>query len=212
MKRMLAAAMAVAAVTSPAHARPVSYPGGWTIWLQRDDAAASALVHFTPHRGYSIGLRIEDMNAHDRQRTQAVATWLIRRWNAQHSQGNLYLRGALGQAQGHGARETAADLEAMADWETRRVFVSAGVRGLADEWERPVAEAKARVGVAPYVADFGALHTWLMLEADWKPERADRDGGPLIGRPLVRLFTGVHLFELGASTEGEVFASYILRL
>lgn len=210
--KSLCAAIAIAALGAAggATARPVSYPGGWTVWAQRDDAAASLLVHYTPHRAYSVGLRVEEGAAHTRTRTQLVLTWLALRRNERHAQANLYLRGALGQADGHGGSETAADAEVMADWETRRLFASFSGRLISDG--DGSGEAKARVGIAPYVGDFGDLHTWLMLEADWKPERADADGGPLIGRPLVRFFRGVHLLEVGASTQGEVFAAYILRL
>lgn len=210
--KSLCAAIAIAALGAAggATARPVSYPGGWTVWAQRDDAAASLLFHYTPHRAYSLGVRVEGETAHDRTRSQLVLTWLAARRNERHAQANLYLRGALGQAEGHAGRETAADAEVMADWETRRLFASLSGRLISDG--DGSGEAKARVGIAPYVGDFGDLHTWLMLEADWKPERPDADGGPLIGRPLVRFFRGVHLLEVGASTQGEVFAAYILRL
>jgi hypothetical protein len=210
--RCLCAATVCAALfaASASQARPVSYPDGWTLWASRDDAASSLLVHYTPMRAYSVGLRHEVEDLHERARTQAVLTWLAWRRNERHSQANLYLRGALGEADGHAGRETAADAEVMADWETRRQFVSLSARYLSDGGAATA--VKARVGIAPYVADFGALHTWLMLEADWKPERGDREGGPLIARPLVRLFFDVHLLEFGASTEGEMFAAYILRL
>lgn len=61
-----------------------------------------------------------------------------------------------------------------ADWENRRLFVSYENRyvnaGAFDElWTQ-----KGRVGVAPYVAEAGALHTWLMFEAGYSAEAIKR--------------------------------------
>jgi hypothetical protein len=51
----------------------------------------------------------------------------------------------------------------------------------------------ARVGYAPYEGDSGDLHTWLMLEIDHRPE----DDDPITATPLVRLFKGPLLLEMG---------------
>lgn len=54
-----------------------------------------------------------------------------------------------------------------------------------------------RVGVAPYIGDFGDLHTWLMLEVQHDPETEE----PVTVTPLVCFFRGVQLVELGYTPE-----------
>lgn len=207
MKRLFAAGLALAALTGhPAQARPVSWPGGVTVMAERTGDDAGVLVHYTVDPRFSLGLRQQWDAYGDPARTHLVATRLLRRWNEPSSQANLYARLGLGVAEAAG-RTGSADVEVMADWETRRWYLSAAAKGTRDGSDSG-AQLKARVGVAPYLGDFGDLHTWLMLEADWKPERAD----PVLARPLVRFFYDVHLLELGWSSDDEAFVSYILRL
>lgn len=207
MKRILAAGFGLAALmAATAQARPVSWPGGVTVMAERTGDDAGLLVHYTVDPRFSLGLRQQWTPDGDPTRTQIVATRLLRRWNEPAAQANIYARAALGVSEAAG-RTGAADVEMMADWETRRWYVSAAAKGTRDGSDS-TGQMKARVGVAPYLGDFGDLHTWLMLEADWKPERAD----PVLVRPLMRFFYDVHLLELGWSSDDELFAAYILRL
>ena len=59
---------------------------------------------------------------------------------------------------------------------------------------------QARVGVAPYIGDYGDVHTWLMLQV----EHAPSDRYPVTITPLVRLFQGTKMLEAGVSTRGDV--------
>lgn len=65
----------------------------------------------------------------------------------------------------------------------------------------------ARVGVAPYVGDYGDLHTWLMLEVEHNPEADDK----FTLTPLVRLFKDVHLVEAGMGDDGSVLFNWVIR-
>lgn len=207
MKRRIAAGACLAALwATTAQARPVSWPGGVTVMAERTGDDAAVLVHYSVDPRVSLGLRQQWTPDGEPARTQLVATRLVKRWNEPASQANLYARAGLGMAEGPG-RTGAADLEIMSDWETRRWYLSAAAKATRDGSDA-TGQLKARVGIAPYEGDFGDLHTWLMLEADWKPERAD----PVLVRPLVRFFYDVHLLELGWSSDDELFAAYVLRL
>ena len=87
-----------------------------------------------------------------------------------------------------------------ADWETRRVFVSWDSRARDYGIDQSVSHA-ARIGLAPYVAEFGALHSWAMLQVENHPE-ADN---PLQVTPLLRFFRGPLLVEAGYTLEEERF-------
>ena len=194
---------------SPAEARPVSYPGGWTIMQMNNGDMSSLHVHYSPSAKDSIGLYVERNWDLDTQFTGLQYNRLVKRWNAPKSQGNLYFTAAAGEARSFDGRESglAGFVGVAADWETRRWFISYEGRAYDFGFDQ-VARQSARVGVAPYVGDFGDLHTWLMLEVENMPE-ADT---PVLVTPLVRFFKGVQLVEIGYTPETEEFMfNYVLR-
>ncbi len=178
-------------------ARPVSYTGGWTIIEESDRQASSALVHYTPAPSWSIGLRTEVNRDNDYAIYSVHPTLLAKRWFGKDYQGNLYFHGGIGVASGVDgnplSNETAVYGGIMADWETRSLFAGYRSRYLdAGHFGDQFMHA-ARVGYAPYEGDSGDLHTWLMLEIDHRPE----EEVPITATPLVRLFKGPLLLEVG---------------
>jgi hypothetical protein len=175
----------------------VSYTGGWTIIEESDRQASSALVHYTPAPSWSIGLRTEVNRDNDYAIYSVHPTLLAKRWFGKDYQGNLYFHGGIGVASGVDGNplrdETAVYGGIMADWETRSLFAGYRSRYLdAGHFGDQFMHA-ARVGYAPYEGDSGDLHTWLMLEIDHRPEEED----PITATPLVRLFKGPLLLEVG---------------
>lgn len=194
------AVVSVSAVSAvSAHARPVSYAGGWTLIEDTDRQSTTGLVHYSPTAAYSLGARVEWDRRDDILFTGGQATWLAKRWFGEDHQANLYLWGAAGVAQGVGDNPgdatEAVQFGIMSDWETRRLYASyrASVRDFGD-LDASAMQA-ARVGFAPYEGDTGDLHTWLMVEVDHRPDNPD----PLGVTPLLRFFYGPALFEAGWS-------------
>ena len=191
--------LATLAVASTAHARPVSYAGGWTVMEETDRGASSAIVHYSPSAFYSVGLKADWDRRKDILFTGAQATWLAKRWFGEDHQANLYVWGAAGVAQGvgdgPGGDALAGQLGVMADWETRRWFL--GYRAAARDYGALDASAfhAAKVGVAPYIGDTGDLHTWLMVEVDQRPDAPEA----VDVTPMIRFFKGEALLEAGWS-------------
>lgn len=201
MTRWIAAVCLALAGLTTAQARPVSYEDAWTVITENDRAMNSLWIHYTPDRRYSVGYKGELHRDEDIVFHGAQLTWLAKRWFGPDHQANLYLFGAGGLAYGVDANpmdETpAGSAGLMADWETRRLFVSYMARGFAAGDGTRHAGQAARAGIAPYVANTGGLHTWLMVQVDNRPE----SGEPLTVTPLVRLFKGAVLFEAGWTLE-----------
>jgi len=175
----------------------VSYTGGWTIIEKSDRQASSALVHYTPAPSWSIGLRTEVNRDNDYAIYSVHPTLLAKRWFGKDYQGNLYFHGGIGVASGVYGNplrdKTAVHGGIMADWETRSLFAGYRSRYLdAGHFGDQFMHA-ARVGYAPYEGDSGDLHTWLMLEIDHRPA----EEVPITATPLVRLFKGPLLLEVG---------------
>lgn len=190
-----------------AHARPVSYPGGWTLMLKNDKDLNSVHVHKTLNPKNAIGLRHEYDRANSINATFIQHNALLKRWNAKGSQGNLYLKSGIGVATAGNDTAPAAFTGLAADWEDRRKFISYAnhfhTAGNLDSYIKH----QARIGVAPYIGGFGDLHTWLMLQADYNA--GDQDNFSVT--PLVRFFQGTHMLEAGYNLDDGMMLNYIKR-
>ena len=192
-------------------ARPVSYPEGWTLILDNNDIQNSAIVHYTLDTNHALGLRLRYDRDDDFSFVGAQLNRLIKRWNKPDSQANIYGHAALGAViddqSGPLAREDDLGffIGLSGDWETRRYFVSAN----AEHWENgrfgDFSSFRGRLGFAPYVANTGALHTWIMVEGRHRPQRDNA----LSSAAILRLFKGANLLELGIDDQGEALLNYI---
>lgn len=192
-----------------ADARPVSYPGGWTAMQTNTGDFSSVHLHYSPTFQDSIGLYSERNWGGDWHFTGVQYNRLLKRWNEQHSQANLYLKGGVGQADpfGEGGAKLAGFVGVAADWETRRWFTSYDARAYELGFDQTFRQS-ARLGVAPYIGDYGDLHTWLMVQVENQPESET----PTTLTPLVRFFYDVQLLEVGYTPETERFMlNWIVR-
>lgn len=203
MTRFLIFLIALALPTLAA-ARPVSYAGGWMVHTENDRAINSASVIYSPTARYSIGAKTEYFN--DTNNTLHTLTYnrLLARWNERHSQANIFLLTGVGAGEFADETAFAGSIGLAADWETRRYYTSYKVRGMAADNGEGMFQQKARVGVAPYVANYGSLHTWLMLELDHQPAQEHN----VTITPLVRLFRDDWLVEAGYSNQKDVLFNF----
>lgn len=163
-------------------------------------------IHYSPSFQYSLGYLAEYLDDIDEPVHFAQYNRLEKRWNKLHSQANVYTKTGVGLHDENGGQ--AAYFTGFAtDWETQRYFVSYENRYLDGEVLNGFFRQTARVGVAPYIGEYGDLHTWLMLEAMHTPEAQDN----LVITPLVRLFKSTVLIELGVNENGHALANTILR-
>lgn len=181
--------------------------------IKNDRFYNSIHAHYTLDTRHSIGARVQYDRERDYVFTGAQLNRLAKRWNKPDSQANIYGRIAVGAV----FDETSLPfkrkdglglfLGASADWETRRYYTSVA----AEYWDNGAfgdfSIYHARLGIAPYVANSGALHTWFMIEGHNRPEHEDAFG--VTG--LVRFFKGPSLFEVGVDDTGEPMINYIHR-
>ncbi len=199
-------------INQPATARPVSYPGGWTLIEETDRQSTSLWTHYTVTPKWSLGARTEWDRQLDFVFNGVQATYLAKRWFGEDYQANVYAIGGAGIAtavDGNPAGNNASGfIGALADWETRRLFASYRIRYLeAGDVGDNFVQA-ARLGFAPYEGDTGDLHTWLMVEVDYRPNNEEEIGVT----PLIRFFKGAALFEAGWSiTDNEPLVNFTYR-
>lgn len=185
-------------VPAMAEARPVSYAGGTMAMTSNDPWSNSAMLLYSPTAHFSVGSFLDHYRDTDGELYGLQANYLAKRWNMPDSQGNLFLLSGLGRTS---ENEFGGYAGLEADWEDRRYYVSYENRyTFAGDDVKEEYQQKARVGIAPYVAEYGELHTWLMVQVDHMPEDKDH----VTVTPLVRLFKDAYLGELGISNHGEM--------
>lgn len=193
-------------------ARPVSYPGGFTFMQMNDMDMSSIHIHYSPSIHYSIGYRGENWRDQEWQFHGIQLNYLLKRWNRPASQANFYFKSAAGiahsdQADSNDSTEFAGFSGLAIDWEDRRYFTSYENRYTESGDIGHFFSQKARVGIAPYIGDYGDLHTWFMLQVDHTPKKQDQTSIT----PLVRFFKSEYLVELGLSNDGDAFSNLIVR-
>ena len=166
--------------------RPISYVGGHTLMANSGAQTDNIYWHYTPNINYSLGLDYQKDKISGEQFASARFTHLLNRKNTATSQRNLYLK------TGIGLNNLNNHFYALSgDWETRRVFVGFSAKQQYGQ-DYDLFEQSVKVGLAPYLGDYGDLHTWLMIES----KKDDFDNNR-ITYPVLRFFKGGALIELG---------------
>ena len=202
----------LALMPATAEARPVSYPGGWTFMTMNDAEKNMAHMFYTFTPSLALGYSGEYWRDANFQLHSLQMNNLLKRWNRKGSQANLYLKSGIGMAYSDNAPfdhdwRAAGFTGLAADWENRRYYTSYENRYV---WADDIHDGftqKARVGIAPYIGDYGDLHTWLMLQVDHAPETSP----PVTVTPLVRFFKGDHMIEAGVSNQGSALFNWTVR-
>lgn len=209
----LAVCIALGVMAGRAAANPTSYPGGTMVMIENSAMENSLLANYTFAPNYAIGYRA--LYDRDTQATfhGAQLNYLAKRWNNSDSQGNIYFSGAVGAidmpSRSDNAWEPAGLVGMQADWESRRYFTLYENKWkVADDKSQTEFTQTARLGVAPYVAEFGSLHTWLMVQFDHTPDQQDH----FSTTPLVRFFYNAYLLEAGYNIdEGKPMLNATIR-
>ena len=167
----------------------------------------SVHIHYTPTPDYSVGWRHEYLRGPEANADYVQMNNLLKRWNKKGSQANLYLKSGVGVAYDSDDVEPSAFTGIATDWENRRYFISYENRFFYAGDIDKFAKHTGRVGIAPYIGDYGDLHTWLMLEGEYTPGRDD----DFSLTPMVRFFKGADMLEAGYNLDGGLLLNYVHR-
>jgi hypothetical protein len=203
---LVAAGAALAPTNSDA--RPVTYPGGRMAMIEHRDESTMSELMLTLTPNLAVGWHDEWDAESDWQFHGPMVAGLARRWNMPDAQANIFWMAGAGVAfddvaSAGGDAQPAAYVGVEADWENRRFYTLYQARAF---WAEDIDETfsqRLRLGVAPYVAEAGGLHTWAILQIDHEPEEEN----PVSVSPVVRLFKDATLVEVGVSLDGDAFAS-----
>ena len=126
-------------------------------------------VFYAPRYFFSAGLGhlALDSDIDDRSRdiTYVRANYLVKRWNLEGAQVNIFTWGSLGRAtMGEDSRPLCLDTGAQFDYETSRVYGSLKT----DYFSSSAFSHRIdtlQFGIAPYEHDYSTLATWFVVQA-----------------------------------------------
>ena len=209
----IALVFSLAKEATPLNARPISYPDSWTLMQQYNWERLNVHYHYTPNINNSVGFVFSDYEEVSQKLYAAQWNHLIYRENKKKSQANLYSKLQLGTLRLDDKDEDFYhfDLHLSYDWETRKHFCALSIGTTYDGPEESFSQHQsARIGIAPYLAGYGQLHTWLMLQVEHHPDETLSDNR-LLWTPMLRLFKGDLLVELGANSNQKLLINSIIR-
>ena len=171
-----------------------------------------SILHYTPSPDYSIGYNIEYWNNNEYWINSLNINYLIERINKKKSQANLYFKSGFGYlysdfGKNKEKKEKLAYINVSKDIETRVNFLSYSATYKKSETIKDLFEHVARLGIAPYVANYGEIHTWFFYEMNYMPSSNKNSTSSLI----LRLFKSTNLFEAGIDEDNNLIFNYIKR-
>jgi hypothetical protein len=207
--RFASAGMVLAGACGLAQAKPIAFAHGTTVMAEYGAGTMTeAQVFYAPRYNWSLGggyLQLDsDIDGKRREITYARANYLVKRWNLESAQANVFTWGGVGQAyvSDGNSHEFAWNAGAQVDYETRRVYSSLRT----DLHRSTVFEHRIdtlQLGIAPYEHDFDTLATWFVVQG------RQYTGGIHDGTEwalLLRLFKRGAWIEAGVTDDGKLQA------
>lgn len=192
---------------------PVSYQGSLSIMGTHQDNMAEVESFYSLSQRYAVGGQFiqEQTERGPERKGFARANMLLYRQNNPESQANFYLSTGFGGGKFEGTDSPGYLLGLQADAETRKYYslfkyhVSGPTSHSIKNGDH---HFTARLGVAPYLAEYEELNSWFIVQADYhSPEK-----GVFTITPLIRLFYKSALIEIGYSLDNKPLFSYMVHL
>lgn len=193
---------------SNAEAKPISYVNGFMVMQENDETGHTLSLDYTIDPSLAVGLYAKkESGDKDFTTVGPQVNYLVKRWNFPGAQGNIFSMTGAGVSHWKGDDEFSAWTGILADYETRRIFTSYEIRGMyAGDFEKSVWQ-RARVGFAPYLANYDDLNTWFMVQVDHHPAKEEN----VVVTPLVRFFYKTTLVEAGYSSNNRAMLNWVLQ-
>jgi hypothetical protein len=209
MKVVSGLAACVLLYAPAAFSKPIAFAHGTTVMAEYGAGTMNeAQVFYAPTYKYSLGLGYleltSDIDGRKREISYARVNYLLKRWNMESAQANVFTWGSVGNARVSELRSDvfAWNAGAQIDYETRRIYSS-----LKTDLQRSSAFSHRidtlQLGVAPYKHEADTLATWFVVQGrHYTGEIHDGTEWAL----LLRLFRRGAWVEAGVTQDGKLQA------
>ena len=195
--------------SSAVSAHPVSYQGATGIMTWNQPFMSDSWMTYSFRSDTAVAARFMRMEMPDGRAnyTGAQLDYLLFRRNEVQSQTNLYVYGGAGSVQFQNSLGGAGFVGVEADAETRKYFGLIKTEYMRSSIAPEFSHVEARIGIAPYEAEYSEVASWLMLQAQWHPGLQKK----FAVTPLIRLFYKSVLWESGVSTDGDWMMNFMFH-
>ena len=178
-------------------AHPVIWKNGTVFTSKVSSTLNEIRSHYSFTRYWAAGMHAIEYK--DTYYGMIQNNFLVHRWNELGSQTNVYAFTGFGRNV-HVTSDFVLHLGIQADWENRERYAHFSVDSFFNE--ASFYHINARLGAAPYVGKYEDIHTWLILQFDGVIDSASHTFSIT---PIVRLFKGQLLVEIGSNFGGRYF-------
>jgi hypothetical protein len=142
------------------------------------------------------------------------ANFLLKRWNETDSQANIYFSFGSGIEKFNSINSSAHLGELVLDWETRKYYTSLTHLYLRRDNQTNTAlplqdynYTKARLGFAPFLADYEDLNVWFISQFEKRNDEAQIET-----MQFLRFYRKNVLWEIGAGFDGSLAFNFMIHL
>jgi len=150
----------------------------------------SIYYHYSPTYKYSLGIEAVKDKYFEKDYSYFRFTYLVNRKNTEKSQRNFYFQSGISS---EGFDNHFYGIHG--DWETRRWFAGFGYKRVETD-DQDYTDEFYQIGMAPYLGDYGDLHTWIMLKT-----RKNSLNDKWSTYPVAKFLKGNFLIEFGHDSE-----------
>jgi hypothetical protein len=190
-------------------AKPIAFADGTTVMAEYGGGTmVEAQVFYAPQYFWSLGVGHTELDSDitdtRREITYARVNYLVKRWNLESAQANVFAWGGAGNSylSEIDSHEFTWNAGAQVDYETRRIYSSLKT----DLFRSSVFSHRIdtlQLGIAPYEHDVDTLATWFVVQARrYSGEIHDGTEWAL----LLRLFKRGGWIEAGVTDDGKLQA------
>ncbi len=190
-------------------AHPVSFEDSKGVMGYHSPVLSHFQLNYSFRHWFAVGVHhfdIPDTRA-NRFSNFVSTNFLLKRWNGPSYQGNIYAVLGVGQSKFGDTSLGATLTKLQFDIEDRQYYFLTSYSQINSVREVELQDLVVRAGVAPYVASYKDIHSWLILE--WRSNNVQQQGAFEDVTPFLRIFYKNLLFEIGQSFNGLTRFNYI---
>jgi hypothetical protein len=202
----LALSLSLMSMVSLAH--PVSFKGSKGVMGYHSPIVTHHQLNYSFEYWLAAGVHhIRRPQLDNRFATLGSVNLLLKRWNGEALQSNLYALLGAGESQLGPTAETSGLAGIQFDIEDRDYYFLARHLHIGNERRADLNQTIVRAGVTPYVDGYDGFHSWIILE--WKNSEFAAGDELSDLTPFLRFFYRNFLFEIGQSFDGISKLNYI---
>lgn len=209
MRKVLLSLSFMLLLVPQAFAHPVAYQGatGVMTWNQPFMSDSWITYSFRPDMAVAGRFMRMEMPEGRLNYSGAQLDYLVKRWNGDDHQANIYIYGGAGNVNFANKNDVGYFGGFEADAENRKYFALIKAESMQTNIAEDFNHVEGRLGIAPYEAEYSEVATWFMVQAQWHPTLQKK----FVVTPLARIFYKSFLLESGVSLDGDWMMNFMFH-